>query len=121
MPMDYRVCCPKDEDTKRDWEESLTQEKKALPPEEALEGLRKVFESLSHPIRLRIASHLMVKEYCVCELIFMLGLEANLVSYHLREMRKARIVSASMRSGWKYYSLNENARHFLSKDMLVGE
>lgn len=108
--MEPRVCCPKDEATRRKWEESLKGEKANLPSIEILEKLEKFLGVLSHPIRLKTAFHLLYKDYCVCELIFLLGIEGNLVSYHLREMRKIRIVSAYMRSGWKYYRLNEEAR-----------
>jgi len=108
--MEFRVCCPKDETTRREWEESLKDEKANLPPLETRQRLEKFLGVLSHPIRLKTAFHLLTKDYCVCELIFLLGIEGNLVSYHLREMRKIRIVSAYMRSGWKYYRLNEEAR-----------
>jgi len=113
--MEYRVCCPEDENARKEWEESLQREKSSLPPEETSEKLRRIFETLSNPIRLEIAFHLLLKDYCVCELVFLLGLERNLVSYHLREMRKGKIISAYMRSGWKYYRLNENAKYFLSQ------
>jgi len=81
--------------------------------EESLERCSELLFSLAHPIRLKIASLLLIRDHCVCELTQLLGKEPNLVSHHLMVMRKTGIVTPYMSSKWKYYKLNEKVANIV--------
>lgn len=56
--------------------------------------------------RLRILGALARAEHCVLDLIEELGLPQPLVSYHLRKLREAGLVSTRRHAQWVFYSLN---------------
>jgi ArsR family transcriptional regulator len=50
---------------------------------------------------------------CSCDLLIPLGLQASRLSYHLKELRKAGLVSERKKGRWVYYSLEpETLRAF---------
>jgi len=53
------------------------------------------FYALADPARLSILSRLRREPRCVCELREELGLASNLLSYHLRILREAGLVSGA--------------------------
>ena len=62
---------------------------------------------LGQPVRLRIFALLTKRELCVCEITDALGLRQNLVSNHLRVLKRAGLVQARrdvVDSRWVYYS-----------------
>lgn len=64
---------------------------------------------LGQPVRLRIFALLTKRELCVCEITDALGLRQNLVSNHLRVLKRAGLVRArrdAVDSRWVYYSLD---------------
>ena len=69
----------------------------------------KVLATMGHPLRWAILSHLARSDQRVGELTQLLGEPQNLVSYHLRELRDAGLVS-SRRSSFDgrdaYYRVN---------------
>ncbi|MFQ6087683.1 MAG: ArsR/SmtB family transcription factor [Candidatus Methanofastidiosia archaeon] len=105
--MIHQVCCPQDQKTRKDWEENLEGERQKIPKTSELKRLNQIFKVLSHPTRLRIAYHLSKRDFCVCELVYLLQEERNVVSYHLTTMRKKKLIKAYMKGGWKYYQLSE--------------
>jgi DNA-binding transcriptional ArsR family regulator len=106
-------CCASDPSVEGELEEKLKTELDSIPNEETLEKYSEFLFSLAHPIRLKIASLLLIRDHCVCELTQLLGKEPNLVSHHLTVMRKNGIVTPYMSSKWKYYKLNETAAQIL--------
>jgi ArsR family transcriptional regulator len=71
-----------------------------------------VLKALSDPIRLEILDLLMQGDSCNCELNEKLGLTSNLLSYHLRLLRRAGLVRSrhdTMDARWVYYSVNRDA------------
>lgn len=87
------------------------------PPAD-LERLARWLKVLAEPTRLYIF-HLIMKGYqCNCVLGSDLGIPANLVSYHLRALRKAGLVDMQRDptdARWVYYSVNEEALDALNK------
>ena len=62
--------------------------------------------ALADPIRLAIVRVLAEGEQCVCDLRDRVPVAANLLSYHLRVLREAELVSATRRGRWVDYRLN---------------
>jgi DNA-binding transcriptional ArsR family regulator len=64
------------------------------------------------PTRRRIFLHLMGGEVCNCEMVGQLGLAQNLISHHLRQLRKAGLIRArrdERDQRWIYYSIDRDA------------
>ncbi|RME71244.1 MAG: ArsR family transcriptional regulator [Chloroflexi bacterium] len=71
-----------------------------------------VLKALSDPNRLRILDVLMEGTSCNCELTERLGLPANLLSHHLRVLRKAGLVFSrrdAIDGRWIYYTVDQEA------------
>ena len=65
------------------------------------------FSALGDPTRLRILAQLEDGERCVCDLLEEIGVAANLLSYHLRILREAGLVTATRRGRWMDYRLDD--------------
>jgi DNA-binding transcriptional ArsR family regulator len=107
-------CCPKDSDLKEDWEHSL--ESEVGIDENEINRLCDQFKVLSHPIRLKIAYHLLKQDYCVNALVYVLNEKQNLVSHHLSVMKQNGVVVSYKSSRFTYYSLNQEIRQILKKE-----
>ena len=75
----------------------------------SLEAAAAAFAALGDPVRLRILGELAGGERCVCRLLEQIDAAPNLVSYHLRVLREAGLVSASRRGRWIDYRLADDA------------
>jgi ArsR family transcriptional regulator len=64
------------------------------------------FAALADPVRLRIVGVLAEGGRCVCDLREQVPVAANLLSYHLRVLRDAGLVTAARRGRWVDYRLN---------------
>lgn len=76
-----------------------------MPPDErarAIAALR--FRALGDETRLRIFELLVDGERCVAELMETSGLGQSLVSFHLRTLRNAGLVSKRTEGRWAYYA-----------------
>lgn len=73
----------------------------------------KIFKALADPTRLRIVLLLQRRELCVCELMFVLGMEQSRVSHHMRVLRDAGIVGDVREGRWIIYRVPEAARPLL--------
>jgi ArsR family transcriptional regulator len=85
-----------------------------------LEQRAVVFAALSDPIRLRILDQLAQDKKCVCTLQEALNIAPNLLSYHLRVLREAGLVTASRRGRWVDYQINPAAATAIG-DALPGD
>lgn len=65
----------------------------------------RLFHALSDETRLRIVQMLQEGERCVCELTGALGAAQSRLSFHLKTLREAGIVSDRRAGRWVYYSL----------------
>lgn len=62
--------------------------------------------ALADPARLAIVGLLGEGEQCVCDLQERIPMATNLLSYHLRVLRDARLVVATRRGRWMDYRLD---------------
>ena len=72
-------------------------------------GLGRLFHALSDGKRLRILEILRAGECCVCDLAGSLDIRQSLLSFHLRTLRDAGLVSDRKEGRWVHYALNEQA------------
>lgn len=85
----------------------------------ALDSTRaaEIFHALSDPIRVEVVSLLLDGERCVCDLMDDLGLQQSRLSWHLKTLSEAGIISGRREGRWNYYSLNRDvlgeAKEFL--------
>lgn len=71
-------------------------------------GAASCFHALSEPIRLKILDLLKQKELCVCELCDALQASQSKLSFHLKTLREADLVSSRQKGRWVYYKVNPN-------------
>ena len=74
--------------------------------ESRLAGL---FHALSDPTRLAILERLAQGERCVCDLTGLLSLGQSRLSFHLRTLKDAGLVTDRREGRWIYYSLAPEA------------
>ena len=68
-----------------------------------------LFHALSDPIRLDVVSLLVDGERCVCELMDEMEMAQSRLSWHLKTLADAGVISARREGRWNYYSLNSDA------------
>jgi ArsR family transcriptional regulator len=73
---------------------------------EASPGAADGFAALADPVRLAIVRVLAEGERCVCEVQEQVAVAGNLLSYHLRILREAGLVTATRRGRWVDYRLD---------------
>ena len=76
--------------------------------EEQASDLAVMFKALADPVRLRLFSLIAARggdQACVCDLTETFELSGPTMSYHLRLLREAGLVSSQRRGTWVYYRL----------------
>lgn len=85
--------------------------------------MAKVFKALGDPIRLRLLSMIASSdaggEICVCDLTAQFDLSAPTISYHLKILREAGLVTSDRRGTWVYYRAREDNLGWLSSILAV--
>jgi ArsR family transcriptional regulator len=66
----------------------------------------RMFHALSDERRLRILASLRGGEQCVCDLQDELGMAQSLLSFHLKALRDAGLVSVRRTGRWAHYSIS---------------
>ena len=74
-----------------------------------LHRLTRQFRALSDHNRLRIIDLLRGGERCVCELTDSIGAGQSLLSFHLKALKDAGLVTDRRDGRWSYYALNVEA------------
>ena len=74
-----------------------------------LSGLTIKFHALSDETRLRIIDLLRQGERCVCDLQDALDAGQSRLSFHLKVLKDAKLVSDRKEGRWSYYSLDADA------------
>lgn len=78
-----------------------------MPPLEGMATeLLAGFHALSDPLRLGILTLLRERELCVCDLCDALSVAQSKLSFHLKILRLAGLVTSRQEGRWMYYSLN---------------
>jgi ArsR family transcriptional regulator len=80
--------------------------------------LTRQFRALSDETRLRIIDLLRNGERCVCDLTESLKLGQSLLSFHLRTLKDAGLVTDRREGRWSYYALSADA--FAQLEEFVG-
>ncbi len=70
----------------------------------------RIFKALSDPARLRVMRLLLRRELCVCEIMFIIGLEQSRVSHHMRILRDAGLAEDRREGRWIIYRIPAAAR-----------
>ena len=68
-----------------------------------------VFHALSDQIRVDVVTLLLDGERCVCDLMSDLDLAQSRLSWHLKTLSDAGIITGRREGRWNYYSLNADA------------
>jgi len=66
------------------------------------------FHALSDETRLEIIDHLLGGERCVCDLTDALDVAQSRLSFHLRVLKDAELVTDRRDGRWVYYTLNRD-------------
>jgi ArsR family transcriptional regulator len=78
-------------------------------PQAGAEELAPLFKALADPVRLQLLSLIACHdggESCVCDLLDAFDMTAPSVSYHLKILREAGLISSERRGTWVYYRVN---------------
>ncbi|MFH1379734.1 MAG: metalloregulator ArsR/SmtB family transcription factor [bacterium] len=70
-----------------------------------------IFKAFADRNRLRILKLLEYKNFCVCELAFIIGIAQPSISRHLRKLKKTGIISSYQESFWTNYSLSKQGNN----------
>jgi len=68
-----------------------------------------LFHALSDQTRLAILARLRERERCVCELQGLLGAAQSRLSFHLKTLREAGLVTDRKQGRWTYYAIDPAA------------
>lgn len=79
----------------------------------ALDQAQSLLRALADPQRLRVVEALAAGERCVCDLTSELGLAQSRLSFHLKVMKEAGLISARPQGRWVYYRLQPAALELL--------
>lgn len=87
--------------------------------EHSFKVYEKKFKALSDHKRLHIMYELtQATELCVCDLTEKLTLSQSKLSYHLKILMDANLISKETRGTWSYYKLNPSeVNHLLSEEL----
>ncbi|WLD92772.1 metalloregulator ArsR/SmtB family transcription factor [Alkalihalobacillus sp. AL-G] len=77
------------------------------------------FKAIADKKRLQIMYLLTQKgEICVCDLVDMIEMPQSKLSYHLKILLDAEIITKETRGTWSYYKLNQDeVNHLLSEEL----
>jgi ArsR family transcriptional regulator len=81
----------------------------------ALQDVASWFRALGDETRLKIVDRLSEGELCVCDLTDILDTKQSLLSFHLKTLKEAGILSDRRDGRWVYYSLSPDALAFLEQ------
>lgn len=81
----------------------------ASRPSAGLERAARVFHALSDETRLQILERLREGERCVCDLTGALRAAQSRLSFHLKTLKDAGLVTDRREGRWSYYALNPDA------------
>jgi ArsR family transcriptional regulator len=78
-------------------------------PEAGAQELALLFKAVADPMRLRLLSMIACHEggeSCVCDLTDAFNVTPPSISYHLKILREAGLISSDRRGTWVYYRVN---------------
>jgi ArsR family transcriptional regulator len=78
-------------------------------PSKDLERAQRLFHALSDETRLQLLDLLRDGEQCVCDLTDALAAAQSRLSFHLKTLKDAGLVTDRRQGRWVYYALNPEA------------
>jgi len=69
-----------------------------------------VLQAIADPVRWAVLDQLAESPRCVCKLQDRIPIAGNLLSYHLKVLREAGLITSARRGRWIDYSLADDAR-----------
>lgn len=69
--------------------------------------LSEILKALADETRLRILNIIKDGEFCVCDVENALSLNQSNASKHLNKLKSTKIIKATKKAQWVYYSINE--------------
>ncbi len=84
-----------------------------------VEGTLRLFRALGDETRLRLIEELRAGEQCVCDLTDELAAGQSRLSFHLRTLKDAGLVTDRRQGRWVYYALNPEA--FAALERALGD
>ena len=89
------------------------------PPQQA--DAAALLAVVADPVRWRLTAELTRRgKRCVCDLQVVGGVAPNVLSYHLKVLREAGLVTATRRGRWVDYELSADAAERLRQALPVG-
>ena len=70
------------------------------------ENISKLMVSFSDPFRLEIIDLMMDGEVCVCDIMKLTNLSQSRISYHIKILKEAGLISDRQEGRWVYYKLD---------------
>ena len=78
--------------------------------EDGLDEAAATFKALADTTRLRILKAISaMNELCECNIVPSFGLSQPTISYHLKILREAGLITSERRGQWVYHSVNNKA------------
>ncbi len=71
-----------------------------------LKNVLSAFNGLSDPLRLQVVELLGSQELCVAELLDQIDVSPSTLSFHLKQLKEAKLLRSRHEGRWIYYSLN---------------
>jgi ArsR family transcriptional regulator len=78
-----------------------------------MKNVTDIFKALADPIRLRILLLLRRRELCVCEIMYVLGMEQSRVSHQLSILRSTGLAEDVREGRWVNYRIPDASRPVL--------
>ncbi len=76
----------------------------------AVAGPVELLQAIADPVRWAVLDLLSEAPRCVCKLQDQIPIAGNLLSYHLKVLREAGLITSERRGRWIDYSLADDAR-----------
>lgn len=77
------------------------------------------FHALSDETRLRVVEMLTRGEHCVCDLQSATGAAQSRLSFHLKTLKEAGLVTDRREGRWNYYALNAEALEAMAEFLVA--
>ncbi|WP_017185857.1 ArsR/SmtB family transcription factor [Alkalibacillus haloalkaliphilus] len=91
-----------------------------IKTEVTTEELSSVLKLLGEKTRMSIMQYVYEREFCVCELVELLGMSQPAISQHLRKLKDAKLVQEKRRGNWVYYKINdEHQVYYVIEKILI--
>ena len=87
----------------------LSREAKRTTPVLGMEDAVALLQVVADPVRWTVFQLLAQKPSCVCDIQEHVPIASNLLSYHLKALREAGVVTSSKRGRWVDYALADDA------------